>query len=82
MTTYNENLSYIQHSIKERKWDRETITYEIPITFYHTDGRIFESIMSFNSSPSEQEISDKIDLTASGVDVAEEEIIAEDGEQI
>ena len=82
MIIYNENLSYTQHPIKERKWDRETITYEIPITFYHTDRRIFELVMSFNSLPSEQEISDKIDLMASRVDVAGEEIIAEDGEQI
>lgn len=82
MTTYNENLSYIQHAIKARKWDGEMITYEIPITFYHIDGRIFELVMSFNSLPSEQEISDSVDLMAFRVDVVEEEIIAEDGEQI
>jgi len=76
--TYNENLNYVVHPLKQRHWG-----WERQITFYRSDGKIFEQLMQFQTEPTQPEIDTAIALHAARVDYQdEEEIIAEDGEQI
>jgi len=68
MQTYNSFLKYKLHASKQRPWN-----FEIPVTFFHSDNREFNFVMSFPSKPTVEEIQAAIDLWVQEIGADEQE---------
>lgn len=79
---YDTNISYISHIGRQRPWG-----YEIPITFYHVDGREFNQILLFRDGkiPDAEQLSNTIDFWVDKINNPIEDtidVITEDGTNV